>query len=498
MGLPLFVAPIESDVPAKAAAKGSASSPGRSGIRRSHRSDSRDRRNAVRTASVRIYGAVQPRMARSAQDSLLPWVESPGPMDQNLPEPRPRPAFQEPREARETPWQRSLNDFRQRDQFEEQMASLFGSDWRERGAVPAPPAAASQPGTDTRDTDERPSSRLAELNRGYRARRAQRRAQLLAQAAPPLPARFGRSSEGLQSLLEPNSTTVRAMRVLERAGDSGVDTNRASGPRHESRLLRSIREGRSPAIRSSRGLDGLGDRDRSVSPEVWDTLLSTLTPDPQPPSAGSSFVSTAASQSAGQSSSTATSAPDVSDMIGDGQCDSGCEHSDVNMDDDEENMDLSDLRTRQTGARDEHRGDASLSIEGPFEGNPGNRLAARRVTTQSQMDEVGSSSEPGRQDASSNAASDGSRGLPLARLLNRTEGWGSAASLYQAPGEESGGDESRATEPEPASGGERNMEEDWMGMQHIVRSLARREDIPDEWWAEVGLSRTLPQDASNQ
>jgi hypothetical protein len=29
------------------------------------------------------------------------------------------------------------------------------------------------------------------------------------------------------------------------------------------------------------------------------------------------------------------------------------------------------------------------------------------------------------------------------------------------------------------------------GMQRIVRNLARREDIPDEWWAEAGLSRTL-------
>ncbi|SPN97510.1 uncharacterized protein DNG_01024 [Cephalotrichum gorgonifer] len=49
--------------------------------------------------------------------------------------------------------------------------------------------------------------------------------------------------------------------------------------------------------------DGLGDRERSMSPDpngTWDTLLTTLTPDPQPPSAGSSFASTptATSQSA--------------------------------------------------------------------------------------------------------------------------------------------------------------------------------------------------------
>ncbi|KAI0179537.1 hypothetical protein GGR52DRAFT_536523 [Hypoxylon sp. FL1284] len=42
-----------------------------------------------------------------------------------------------------------------------------------------------------------------------------------------------------------------------------------------------------------RNVDGLGDRDRSLSPDpvaAWDTLQSTLTPDPQPPSAGSSFA----------------------------------------------------------------------------------------------------------------------------------------------------------------------------------------------------------------
>ena len=46
-------------------------------------------------------------------------------------------------------------------------------------------------------------------------------------------------------------------------------------------------------------MDGLGDRDRSLSPDgesaVWDTLLRTITPDPQPPSASSSFASTSAS-----------------------------------------------------------------------------------------------------------------------------------------------------------------------------------------------------------
>jgi hypothetical protein len=33
-------------------------------------------------------------------------------------------------------------------------------------------------------------------------------------------------------------------------------------------------------------------------------------------------------------------------------------------------------------------------------------------------------------------------------------------------------------------------------MQHIVRNLARREDIPNDWWVDAGLSRALPRDGS--
>lgn len=53
-------------------------------------------------------------------------------------------------------------------------------------------------------------------------------------------------------------------------------------------------------------LDGLGDRDRSLSPEggaTWDTLLTSIAPDPQPPSAGSSFASASASAAAASTSS---------------------------------------------------------------------------------------------------------------------------------------------------------------------------------------------------
>lgn len=71
-------------------------------------------------------------------------------------------------------------------------------------------------------------------------------------------------------------------------------------------LLRATRrQGRHAAYN-----DGLGDRDRSLSPEgdgVWDTLQSTLTPDPQPPSVGSSFASTTASVAASQTTAGSSS-----------------------------------------------------------------------------------------------------------------------------------------------------------------------------------------------
>jgi hypothetical protein len=145
--------------------------------------------------------------------------------------------------------------------------------------------------------------------------------------------------------------------------------------------------------------DGLGDRNRSLSPEgdhVWDTLLTTLTPDPQPPSVGSSFASATASAAATHSTPATSLRTDFSASVVpvesafEHPCESGCDNSDTEGDDDDE------------------------------------------------MDQM--SLIPG---------------LSAARRLG---GIG--------------------------------------GMQRIVRNLARREDIPDEWWADAGLSRTLSREAS--
>jgi len=165
--------------------------------------------------------------------------------------------------------------------------------------------------------------------------------------------------------------------------------------------------------------DGLGDRNRSLSPEgdnVWDTLLTTLTPDPQPPSVGSSFVSgsasasasAAASQGAATSSSrTSFTGPDTADF--EPPCESGFENSDTEGDEDDE-----------------------------MEQNPLTRFPGFHVERRSYADVIRNTDDH-----------------PLEML----GGIG--------------------------------------GMQRIVSNLARREDIPDEWWAEAGLSRTLSREASS-
>jgi hypothetical protein len=166
--------------------------------------------------------------------------------------------------------------------------------------------------------------------------------------------------------------------------------------------------------------DGLGDRNRSLSPEgdnVWDTLLSTLTPDPQPPSVGSSFASASASavatqRSAVASSQTSFTTPDTADdSTFEPPCESGCDNSDTEGDEEEE-------------GEEEEEMPSSL--------------------------------------------------MQISRRLRRTYA-----------------DVVRDNNDDPLEhfGG-------IGGMQRIIRNLARREDIPDEWWTEAGLSRTLSREGS--
>lgn len=73
---------------------------------------------------------------------------------------------------------------------------------------------------------------------------------------------------------------------------------------------RSVSDNNGNPASSQQGIDGLGDRQRSASPDdddlgnVWETLLTTITPDPNLPSAESSFTSNAATNSSRAAEST--------------------------------------------------------------------------------------------------------------------------------------------------------------------------------------------------
>lgn len=171
-------------------------------------------------------------------------------------------------------------------------------------------------------------------------------------------------------------------------------------------------------------MDGLGDRDRSLSPEgdgVWDTLLSSITPDPQPPSVGTSFASTSAPASAATSRSASNSARSSSTSL------------------------TAPARAREPDVADIFDFD--------------NFLCESSGETDTEGDDEEESGENTLRPF----------GSSYAEVVGRSEA------------------QSRREEDDLLSVD---------SMQRIVRNLARREDIPDEWWAEVGLSRSLSREAA--
>ncbi|KAI1496079.1 hypothetical protein F5X99DRAFT_401445 [Biscogniauxia marginata] len=396
MGLPLFIAPVESDVATKSAAK-SPASPAltRSPIRRS---DRRRQLHEIREHRLRMLAALQSdddipaplaaaraNSARSAEASRAP--EHPIPLLED-------PVLSDLRND-------ILNRQRDRDREQERerrdpirsnptfdigsvyLQEIGGPSWGVDGLdLPTP---ATNPSRSFRLWESgsfpyEPSSRLdppGYLSLSVAARRSWAREQ------------DRRRQQTSRNLSE--RSRRRASRDLYRPG-------------HRVRYV-----------------DGLGDRDRSLSPEgdgVWDTLQSTLTPDPQPPSVGSSFASTTASAAASHSTNVSSS---------------------------------------------------NTSITGPEEG------------TEPPCDPVNENSD-------SEGEGEDQQTEPSRRPT--FHGRRSYADVLAEYGGDAGETRSRRS-PE----GSENPESDrldWLsGMHRIVRGLAARQDIPDEWWAQAGLSRSM-------
>ncbi|KAI1466162.1 uncharacterized protein F4812DRAFT_436152 [Daldinia caldariorum] len=210
--------------------------------------------------------------------------------------------------------------------------------------------------------------------------------------------------------LEPNLTRVALPSVS--AGSSTEE--RLATAMQDAREMRERRRrvgsiGRRERAHRVRYVDGLGDRDRSLSPEgdgVWSILQSTLTMDPQPPSVGSSFASTTASTIASLTPTVPSSRTSTS---------------------------------------------PNEEVEPPCD----------------PVDEPEGTAEDSGADAE--GADRSRRPTPHGRRSY------AAVAADRLPSGEISPDD-----PE------------WLsGMHRIVSGLASRQDIPDEWWEQAGLSRSM-------
>lgn len=202
--------------------------------------------------------------------------------------------------------------------------------------------------------------------------------------------------------------------------------------------------GRTSEEARTAAIDGLGDRERSLSPEDnWETLLMTITPDNQLPSADSSFTSATASASSMPSQATSTSTSITTP-----------EEADVSP--------ICDLLTSSDSE------DVSMTETEPDDDWVVRYAARRRQTRLAGQD---------LQESSTNA---GSTGLEQRR---RRERLNNHHTHQRRPGHR------RLNDAEF----DRLVDElNLRDMHRILDTLARREDIPDDWWAAVGLSRNLP------
>ncbi|KAI0537188.1 hypothetical protein GGR58DRAFT_472910 [Xylaria digitata] len=389
MGLPLFIPPVESDLPSKSSTKGPSDlSHTRSPIRRTER---RRQLNEIREQRLRMLAALQAGNYNSSRQ--FPALPSYLQRSSNLRSVSRPPDTQSPRYS------------------------------------PRPENARI---SELNDAERRYLARAAaiELPRGFAMDDLDDAWNQLTNVMPSHIPTTLRSS-----LTQPPSALSSIPSRLTSLGHPFPDASRRSIWRRdderdnaESRYRRRRYAERDPTAhryaQRVRYVDGLGDRDRSLSPEgdgAWDTLQSTLTPDPQPPSVGSSFASTVSTNT---SETNGTNSANTSITIPNEEVEPPCDPVTDNPGSDDEDEhgeqpDLPDDVWLQTTVRDWRRSYADVAAD-----------------TQSRQS--------------------------------------------------------------PESGDASESDREWLsGMHRIVQSLASRVDIPDEWWAQAGLSRSMSWEDSN-
>ncbi|KAI9850154.1 MAG: hypothetical protein M1838_006041 [Thelocarpon superellum] len=205
-------------------------------------------------------------------------------------------------------------------------------------------------------------------------------------------------------------------------------------------------------------MDGLGDRERSMSPtdDPWDNIISTIAPDQHLPSASSSFTSATASasatslasQSLGNSASTSTSLTVPSDSEHPQVCDDPI-HLETDSEEDSEIDDDDDQRAGPYANFD------VFETVGPDPAHPDQRIRTRHLRLRGFNDDHDNNDDVHARDEHEHGPD------------------------YAPDGDE------------PPQLDLRDDQHNLQDMQRILNRMARRQDIPDDWWAGAGLSRNL-------
>ncbi|KAL4978102.1 hypothetical protein BDW66DRAFT_130997 [Aspergillus desertorum] len=241
----------------------------------------------------------------------------------------------------------------------------------------------------------------------------------------------------------------------------GSDLRRSPMPRHDG-LGEEARAGFvTPLLRragqrsvndtnlTSRGplIDGLGDRQRSVDLEddhandAWETLLTTITPDTSLPSADSSFTSASAPGSTGS-------------------------HIDM-------------LRS------------SAISLESVL-----NSMPATVPVVQMTLDPYRDSTIPCDYPSSTDSGSESDGEITQQSLFRRyRRRMREVESLRRSQNRQSVLNDGSSIPTISLAFSDSSTDQDLQNMQAILDRLARREYVPDDWWAAAGLSRTIDQRA---
>ncbi|EOA81206.1 hypothetical protein ACJQWK_07868 [Exserohilum turcicum] len=359
------------------------------------------------------------------------------------------------------------------------------------------PATASPPSRADTAHDARDVSRVRERPSYRRAAHPR-----LTRSRSPRADRYAPRSDGTSTPDEDHESsdnTPVAFPQLRRMGRRTI----ADGPLPTS----SLRESWSPVP----ALDGLGDRNRSVSPFddqlSWDTFLTTVVDDPVAPTATSSFASAAASASftdshpssrAGSSNSASSSQTHLTipsrrpSPLQHDQFLRACDTSDNDTASDTEEDEETEVRVPMRRPHTEHPGD---------EDGLSSSTAPRRRMRPSYF-----SNEPPMRDAErySLRIIDRSRDASVYvhnfyNRANRTN-WRNTQteeasrppmSQLDGPADEPANTSEEETPPPLVRADSTPLDQELRDARSLLERLAHRQDISDDFWASVGLTRSF-------